>query len=112
FREGKIDTGLISRRESEFTKRPEGVSTKDLQAVANVFLVRTSSEDSTRPVEGLLNWRLNSARAQRIRLAVNGEPTDVELGEMTYRELGERLSSGHAQYAPGRIFLTEEGTTF
>jgi 3-methylcrotonyl-CoA carboxylase alpha subunit len=112
FRSGRIDTGLIGRNETELAARPVIPSTRDLETAANVLSVTARPKGPVTAMDALFNWRLNSDRAEIIRLDVDGAPIDVEIGQVTFKRMAEALSSSQGWHVPSYIFLTEAGTTF
>ena len=112
FRNGQIDTGLIGRRERELTARPQIPSARDLEAAASLLSAGLLQKQPIAPGDGLVNWRLNAPSARTMKLALDGNPIEVELGELTDPEFGERPHLGHAALVPNRLFLTQDGTTF
>jgi 3-methylcrotonyl-CoA carboxylase alpha subunit len=112
FRSGRIDTGLIGRNETELAARPVIPSTRDLETAANVLSVTARPKGPVTAMDALFNWRLNSDRAEIIRLDVDGAPIDVEIGQVTFKRMAEALSSSQGWHVPSYIFLTGAGTTF
>ena len=111
FQSGKIDTGLIARREAELVRRPERPSSKELSQLA-ATLISFELYGQQQPVVPLIDWRLNSLPKHVARLSLNGEPVDVEVEWPDQRGVGWTIYAPGAYRGPERLYITETGTTF
>jgi 3-methylcrotonyl-CoA carboxylase alpha subunit len=110
FKSGQIDTGLISRRDEELTRRPDQPSGNQLKRIAEALITGLQLQQRS-PALGLPGWRLNAPETTSVRVAVNGVPTDVQVDAAVFDRTGWTVFAPRA-FEVRRNFIVEQGTTF
>jgi 3-methylcrotonyl-CoA carboxylase alpha subunit len=110
FQSGRVDTGLISRREAELTRRPEQPSSSQLKRIAEALITGMRLQQRAAAV-GLPGWRLNASKRTIIRVAVNGVPEEVQVDSSAFDQSGWTVFAPQT-FAVRRNFIVDQGTTF
>ncbi|HWU93133.1 MAG TPA: biotin carboxylase N-terminal domain-containing protein, partial [Sphingomicrobium sp.] len=110
FHSGRIDTGLIGRREEELTRRPDGPPRHQLKRIAEALLVGTQLQQR-QPAVPLPGWRLNAPAVATVRVSVNGLPEGIEVDSSAFDRSGWTVFSPRT-FEVARHFIVDHGTTF
>jgi 3-methylcrotonyl-CoA carboxylase alpha subunit len=110
FKSGRIDTGLIGRKENELTRRPDEPPSNQLKRVAEALVTGVRLQQRA-PAIDLPGWRLNAPAATTVRVSVNDLSVEVEVDTSVFNGSGWTLFAPRT-FEPRRNFIVYEGTTF